>query len=94
MLGTDAGAVPYHPFGYTGHRELEIYVRLGMTPMQAIQSATSVAAESLGWVGDTGAVAPGYYADIIAVDGDPLEDISVMENVTFVMKGGEVYKSQ
>jgi imidazolonepropionase-like amidohydrolase len=64
-----------------------------MTPMQAIQSATTVAAESLGWVGDTGAVAPGYFADIIAVDGNPLDDISVLENVTFVMKNGEVHKS-
>ena len=58
-----------------------------------IASATSVAAESLGWVGDTGAVAPGYFADVIAVGGDPLDDVSVLEQVTFVMKGGEVYKS-
>ena len=64
-----------------------------MSPMEAIQSATTVAAESLGWIGGTGAIAPGYYADIIAVDGDPLEDVSVLENVTFVMKGGEVYKT-
>ena len=64
-----------------------------MSPMEAIQSATTVAAESLGWVGDTGAVAPGYFADIIAVEGDPLEDISVLENVMFVMKGGHVFKS-
>jgi len=64
-----------------------------MSPMQAIQSATTVAAESLGWVGDTGAIAPGYFADIIAVRGNPLENISEMENVVFVMKGGEVFKS-
>jgi imidazolonepropionase-like amidohydrolase len=64
-----------------------------MTPMRAIQSATTVAAESLGLVGETGAVAPGYFADVIAVEGDPLEDISVLENVVFVMKGGRVYKS-
>ena len=64
-----------------------------MTPMGAIQSATTVAAESLGTVGDTGAVAPGYLADIIAVEGDPLADIAVLENVIFVMKGGTVYKS-
>jgi imidazolonepropionase-like amidohydrolase len=61
--------------------------------MQAIQSATTVAAESLRWVGDTGAIAPGYFADIIAVEGDPLEDISLLENVSFVMKGGEVHKT-
>lgn len=61
--------------------------------MQAIQSATTVAAESLGMVGDTGAVAPGYFADIIAVEGNPLEDISVLEDLIFVMKGGQVFKS-
>ena len=64
-----------------------------MSPMGAIQSATTIAAESLGLVGETGAVAPGYFADVIAVEGDPLEDISVLENVVFVMKGGHVYKS-
>jgi len=64
-----------------------------MSTMGAIQSATIVAAESLGLVGETGAVAPGYFADIIAVEGDPLEDISVLENVMFVMKGGRIYKS-
>ena len=63
-----------------------------MTPMEAIQSSTTVAAESLGWVGDTGAVATGYFADIVAVTGNPLDDVSVLENVVFVMKGGEVYK--
>jgi imidazolonepropionase-like amidohydrolase len=68
-------------------------VDLGMSPMQAIRAATVVAAELLSWEGDTGAVAPGYYADIIAVEGDPLDDISVLENVAFVMKGGVVYKN-
>ena len=58
-----------------------------------LMTATTVAAESLRMVGDTGAVAPGYFADIIAVEGDPLEDISVLQNVTFVMKGGIVYKT-
>jgi imidazolonepropionase-like amidohydrolase len=69
-------------------------VDLGMTPIQAIQAATVVAAELLRWEGDTGAVAPGYYADIIAVEGDPLDDISVLEKVEFVMKGGVVYKNE
>ena len=58
-----------------------------------LRSATTVAAESLGLVGETGAVAAGYFADIIAVEGDPLKDISELENVVFVMKGGHVYKS-
>jgi imidazolonepropionase-like amidohydrolase len=67
-------------------------VDLGMTPMQAIRSATVVAAELLGWAGEPGAVAPGYHADIIAVKGDPLKDISALEDVSFVMKAGVVYK--
>ena len=89
-FGTDTSTYPHADHA----RQFSVYVDLGMSPMQAIQSATTVAAESLGWVGDSGAVAPGYFADIIAVDGDPLADISVLENVTFVMKGGEVYKLQ
>jgi imidazolonepropionase-like amidohydrolase len=88
-FGTDTSTYPHGDHA----KQFAVYVELGMSPMKAIQSATTVAAESLGWVGDTGAVAPGYYADIIAVDGNPLEDISVMERVTFVMKGGEIYKS-
>ena len=63
-----------------------------MTPMQAIQSATTVAAELMEWEGQIGAVAPGYYADIIAVNGNPLDDISVLEEVFFVMKAGVIYK--
>ena len=68
-------------------------VDLGMSPLQAIRAATTVAAELLGWEGQTGAIAPGYYADIIAVNGNPLIDISILENVSFVMKGGKVYKN-
>jgi len=89
VFGTDTSTYPRGDHA----KQFAVYVKLGMSPLKAIQSATTVAAESLGWVGDTGAVAPGYFADIIAVDGDPLEDVSVLENVTFVMKGGEVYKS-
>jgi imidazolonepropionase-like amidohydrolase len=88
-FGTDTSTYPHADHA----RQFSVYVDLGMTPMQAIQSATTVAAESLGWVGDTGAVAPGYFADIIAVDGDPLDDISVLEKVIFVMKGGRVVRS-
>ena len=88
VFGSDSATYPHGD----NAKQFSVYVDLGMSPMQAIQSATTVAAESLGWVGDTGAVAPGYFADIIAVEGDPLADISQMENVIFVMKGGEVYK--
>jgi imidazolonepropionase-like amidohydrolase len=89
VFGSDTSTYPHGDHA----KQFAIYVDLGMSPMKAIQSATTVAAESLGWVGATGAVAPGYFADIIAVDGDPLEDISTLERVAFVMKGGEVYKS-
>lgn len=88
VYGSDSGTYPHGD----NAKQFSVYVDLGMTPMQAIQSATTVAAESLGWAGDTGAIAPGYFADIIAVEGDPLEDVGVLENVRFVMKGGEVYK--
>jgi imidazolonepropionase-like amidohydrolase len=68
-------------------------VELGMTPMQAIQSATSRAAELLGRRGEIGVVAPGAYADLIAVAGDPLADVNVLKTVQFVMKDGAVFKS-
>ncbi|MGH7537955.1 MAG: amidohydrolase family protein [Gemmatimonadales bacterium] len=64
-----------------------------MTPMQAIKSGTSVAAELLGQQGSLGAVAPGLFADIVAVAGDPLQDITELQWVKFVMKGGTVYLS-
>jgi imidazolonepropionase-like amidohydrolase len=67
-------------------------VRYGMTPMEAIRSATSVAAELLGWQDRVGAVEPGRYADLIAVSGDPLADVDALRDVAFVMKGGEVVK--
>ena len=88
VYGSDSATYPHGD----NARQFSVYVDLGMSPMEAIQSATTVAAESLGMVGDTGAVAAGYFADVIAVEGDPLEDVSVLENVTFVMKGGQVYK--
>ena len=89
--GTDAGGYAWdQPLA----REFSIMVRLGMTPMQAIKSATSVAAELLGQQANLGGVAPGRYADLIAVNGDPLADISVLERVRFVMKGGVVYKNE
>lgn len=87
--GTDAGVYPH---GWNA-KQFAHMVRWGMTPMQAIQSATVNAADLLGWADRVGAIAPGTYADIIAVRGDPLSDISVLERVDFVMKGGRVVKN-
>lgn len=69
-------------------------VEFGMSPMQAIQSATSRAAELLDMKGKLGTIAPGAYADIIAVSGDPLADVKVLGNVGFVMKDGKVFKNE
>ena len=69
-------------------------VALGMAPMDAIQSATSRAAEMLDAKGELGAIAAGAYADIIAVNADPLKDINALENVKFVMKNGVVYRNE
>ncbi|WP_157219121.1 metal-dependent hydrolase family protein [Flavisphingomonas formosensis] len=84
-------------FGLSAHgenaQEFAIMVRAGMTPMDAIWAATHNAADLIGASGDIGAVAPGRYADIIAVDGDPLADVTVLERVGFVMKGGRVVKA-
>jgi imidazolonepropionase-like amidohydrolase len=87
-FGTDAGVYPH---GWNG-KQFAFMVKYGLTPMQAIQSATSSAADLLGWSDQVGAVAPGLFADLIAVEGDPLADITRLERVTFVMKGGVVYK--
>ena len=67
-------------------------VRYGMTPMQAIQSATIRAVELMRWQDSVGSIAAGKYADLIAVDGDALADLKTLESVSFVMKGGTVYK--
>ena len=86
-MGSDA---VYNGFGLNT-RELEWYVKLGMTPEQALLTATRNGAEMLGMSNSLGAVMPGYFADIVAVEGDPLEDINVvLKNVRWVMKGGEV----
>lgn len=87
-FGTDAGVCPYD----RSVRQFAFMVRYGMTPMQAIQSATSNAADLLGHSDVIGSIKPGKFADIIAVNGDPLQDISLIEHVQFVMKDGKVYK--
>ncbi len=89
-MGTDAAVYPH---GLNAH-ELAVYVRLGMTPLQAIQTTTINDADLLGWSDRIGTLEPGKYADIIAVDGDPLKDVGVLQNVKFVMKGGAVVKNQ
>jgi imidazolonepropionase-like amidohydrolase len=87
-FGTDAGVCPYD----RSVRQFAFMVKYGMTPMQAIQSATTSAADLLGHSDILGDIKPGKYADVIAVAGDPLQDISVLEHVQFVMKDGKVYK--
>ncbi len=74
-------------------KEFEYMVRYGMTPAQALQSATIVNAEMMGWQGQIGSIDKGKYADIIAVSGDPLKDITAIEQVRFVMKGGKVVRN-
>ena len=89
-FGTDVGGFVWSdPMAQEFAREVEF----GMTPMQAIQSATSRAAELLGKRAELGVVAPGAYADLIAVPSDPLEDVNVLKNVGFVMKDGVVFRS-
>jgi imidazolonepropionase-like amidohydrolase len=74
-------------------QEFPRMVDFGMTPMQAIQSATSRAAELLDMKGKIGVIAPGAYADLVAVAGDPLANIKILERVSFVMKDGKVFKN-
>jgi imidazolonepropionase-like amidohydrolase len=87
-FGTDAGVCPYDQ----GVKQFAFMVRYGMTPMQAIQAATSNASDLLGHADVIGSIKPGKFADVIAVRNDPLEDISVIEHVEFVMKEGKIYK--
>ena len=86
--GTDSGVYPH---GVNG-RQFKYMVRYGMTPMQAIQSATIRAAELLGKEAELGSIAPRRYADLVAVKADPLADISALEVVDHVMKGGEIIR--
>lgn len=86
--GTDAGVYQH---GLNG-RQLAYMTRWGMTPMEAIRAATTVNAELFGMAGEVGCVAPGCHADLIATEGDPLEDPAELERLVFVMKGGEVFR--
>jgi imidazolonepropionase-like amidohydrolase len=87
-MGSDVGPFPHG----TQAREFVLMVRYGMTPLAAIQAGTLNGAKLLGWDGQMGALKAGYLADIIAVDGDPLTNIEALQKVTFVMKGGVIYK--
>ncbi|MBU4433032.1 MAG: amidohydrolase family protein [Alphaproteobacteria bacterium] len=86
--GTDAGVYPHGD----NARQMPYMVKYGMTPMQAIQSATTVAAALMNKSAEVGAVSPGHYADMVAVAGDPIADIAILSAVAKVMKGGEVVK--
>jgi len=89
-FGTDAAVYPH---GMNAH-EFAVMVKLGLTPLHAIQAATINDADLLGWSERVGSLEPNHFADIIAVDGDPLQDVSTLEHVKFVMKGGVVYKDE
>ena len=89
-FGTDAAVYPH---GLNAH-EFAVMVKLGLTPLQAIQAATVNDADLLGWSDKVGVIEANHYADIIAVDGDPLQDVTTLERVRFVMKGGVVYKNE
>jgi len=91
-FGTDAGGSDWKELGQA--REFQYYTDYGMSPMEAIQSATVRAAEVLGWEDRAGAVEAGKWADLVAVAGDPLKDIRELARVKFVMKGGVVYKDE
>ena len=87
-VGSDVGPFPHG----TQAREFVLMVRYGMTPLAALQADMLNGAKLLGWQGQIGALKPSYLADIIAVPGNPLQDISVLQQVKFVMKGGTVYR--
>jgi imidazolonepropionase-like amidohydrolase len=89
-FGTDAGGFPWTEIPQA--QEFEHEVRLGMSPIEAIRSATTVAAELLGLAGKAGVIAPGAFADIVAAPGDPLNDVGVLSRIDFVMKAGEVVR--
>jgi imidazolonepropionase-like amidohydrolase len=87
-VGSDAGPFPHG----TQAREFVLMVKYGMSPLAVLQADLLNGSKLLGWDGQIGLLEPGYLADIIAVSGDPLQDISAVQNVSFVMKGGMIYK--
>ena len=89
-VGSDVGPFPHG----TQARELTLLVKYGMTPLAALQADMMNGAKLLGWAGQIGELKPGYYADIVAVPGNPLNDISVCEHVQFVMKGGAIVRHE
>jgi len=89
-FGTDVGGCDW---GINPAVEFPYMVKYGMTPIQAVRTATTSAAELLGMQNDVGSIAAGKYADLVAVKGDPLADIALLQKVDFVMKGGEVHKA-
>jgi imidazolonepropionase-like amidohydrolase len=91
-LGTDAGGFDWKNLNQA--REFEYYVQYGMTPMQAIRAGTSVASELLGWSEAAGTVEAGKWADLVAVSGNPLDDMTELQKVKFVMKGGVIFKNE
>ncbi|HKI10804.1 MAG TPA: amidohydrolase family protein [Candidatus Acidoferrum sp.] len=91
VLGTDAGGFDWRDLNEA--KEFEYYVNYGMTPMQAIRTATTSAAELLGWSDKMGTIEAGKWADLVAVSGDPLKDITELQRVKFVMKAGAVFKN-
>ena len=91
-LGTDAGGFDWKKVNQA--KEFEYYVQYGMTPMQVIRAGTSIASELLGWSDTAGTVEPGKWADLVAVSGDPLKDITELQKVKFVMKGGAIFKDE
>ncbi len=91
VFGTDMGGIPWtEPIA----QEFSRMVEFGMQPMDAIQSATSRAAVMLDMEGKIGVLAPGAFADIVAVDADPLRDVKALEKIDFVMKDGRVFRSK
>jgi imidazolonepropionase-like amidohydrolase len=90
-FGTDAGGFPWTEIHQA--KEFEYEVKYGMTPIEAIRSATTIAAELLGMTGQIGTLEPGAFADVVAVAGDPLADVTVLSRIDFVMKGGEIVRS-
>jgi len=87
-IGSDVGPFPHG----TQARELVLMVKYGMSPLAVLQADMLNGAKLLGWEGQIGSLEPGYLADVIAITGDPLEDISAVNDVGFVMKGGIIYR--